>query len=170
MAPEYYNPCNDGFPAKVWECLRRNEEFKAAFNRIAAASNFEERQLQYEAWEHCPEEPKNDYANAVLSSLPWAQAWDLGKTWRQHPAALRAKLESKFAAAMPLEWVSPSLDDYLSSGGFDGTKAIILLGEAALFLKDYHTIVVPRFIRDNKHRKAILLAIEELGRVVIPQT
>jgi hypothetical protein len=25
----FYNPCDDGFVAKVWECLRRNEHFRA---------------------------------------------------------------------------------------------------------------------------------------------
>ena len=28
MKPELYNPCADGYAAKCWECLRRNEQFK----------------------------------------------------------------------------------------------------------------------------------------------
>ena len=28
MRPKPYNPCADGFAAKAWECLRRNEKFK----------------------------------------------------------------------------------------------------------------------------------------------
>ena len=28
MKPKLYNPCADGFAAKLWECLRRNEQFK----------------------------------------------------------------------------------------------------------------------------------------------
>lgn len=31
-APIRYNPCADGFPAKAWECLRRNREFLTSCN------------------------------------------------------------------------------------------------------------------------------------------
>lgn len=30
MKTDPYNPASDGFPAKVWECLRRNQQFKMA--------------------------------------------------------------------------------------------------------------------------------------------
>ena len=36
MPATHYNPCTDGFPAKAWECLRRNKEFLDAQNYYGA--------------------------------------------------------------------------------------------------------------------------------------
>ena len=35
---DLYNPCDDGFAAKAWECLRRNEVFIQYFNRESQQS------------------------------------------------------------------------------------------------------------------------------------
>src|SRR5664279_6358496 len=120
MPPDIYNPCQDGFYAKVWECLRRNEEFRKAYRAIANAPDFERKYDEYQVWEHFAKEDneENDFAEIVLSSLLSGPAWDLCKIWRQHPETLRAKLESVYAPAMPLAWDAPSASECCSDRGY----------------------------------------------------
>jgi hypothetical protein len=164
MHPEFYNPCQDGFPAKVWECLRRNEEFKAAFKDIAEAPNSEDRLLKYEALKYLAErdEEENYYADVVLSWLSVDPALDLGKTWPQLPVALQEQLASKFRLSKPRPWIGPTLSACYSGDGFDLDKASRKLVMAENFLRHYRTIAVPRFIRDSEHRKTILAEIRKL--------
>lgn len=49
MIPEIYNPCEHGFAAKAWECLRRNEDFKKVVRKLKATKTEE---AFRSAWPH----------------------------------------------------------------------------------------------------------------------
>lgn len=67
--PVFYNPCKDGFPAKAWECLRRNESF---FRLVASYLTVPdgERWPQTQLIDHA-EKTNNRFAVTAFEVVAW---------------------------------------------------------------------------------------------------
>ena len=178
MNPKSYNPCADGYVAKCWECLRRNQSFKEWFNNIVETKEPEQRYVEIHAAEYEAGKSGNYLARLIFSGY---RNWKLNKCWRVQPkvdrtafAALFSKgskldlnEEATFSGAEPAAYQLTrfNLDDiYLetSSGNrqLDADKAITALNELKAVWSHYDLIAVPKTIRHDKHRKKILADID----------
>ncbi len=166
MSGPPYNPCNDGLPAKVWECLRRNSEFRSLLDRERAVPQ----QSRALSWEATTGNEQNVFAQAALTYLLPTRSKrthctrvskpqvDERMAWPQTPPGFRAAIEraASFHWPLPNEVLRPPVEAMgrlTSSAG----RAPLLdwLVEANRTWLNYDVIAVPKFVRDTEHRKAI---------------
>lgn len=178
MKPKLYNPCADGFAAKAWECLRRNQSFKEAYNNIVDTKEPDEQRYEKDIAEYKAGKSGNYLARLIFSKH---RSWKINKCWSLQPkidrtafAALFSKNskldlneEAAFSGAEPTAYQPTrfNLDDIypeISSGNrqLDADKAIAALNELDAVWSHYDLIAVPKTIRHDKHRKRILADID----------
>ncbi len=172
MHPEVYNPCDDGFAAKVWECLRRNPEYQSVVKRLLAAKTDWEFQ---QAWPHHFLEELGRRHGFAYDALPRLSEPDSGVKleycWCELPAEFRKSQESIFAVSDPMKLKLPdfhTLDPYFDVGNEENARKF--LSDLGSTCQAYDLIAVPKFVWDNAHRIKILEAIDELVGKPITKT
>jgi len=173
MKDLFYNPCNDGFEAKAWECYRRNKLFKkqnqsspSRTNKVIY-TNYIKKMLQGPIECKVPISywPKNPFHKTIFfyemvdsfnkvsirgskskinTDIPLL---NLNQTW--------SKVDSRIRKGIELALKGPLANkiDYPIS---DKTKTDLCRSE-----KKY-LIDLPDFIWDNKHKKEVLKQIADL--------
>lgn len=163
-----YNPCKDGFHAKVWECLRRNAKFVRAFNEALAfgrglgRAEGEERERRFRSYIDAKyrDGPINYFAREVLVTC--TGGWRLDACWCELEVNLRKRLEAQYKIEWPEPVSHPDLSACETERGFDAVKAVEVLRGAYRHGSDFTLIAVPRFIRDNLHHREVLAKVRQL--------
>ena len=159
MPATHYNPCTDGFPAKAWECLRRNEAFKKQLEEITKIKDPDDRHWTGESYAYEAERIGNQLAALIFSS---AKYWNANTCWKDLPRKKQANFASKFRKGRK---------GSLSSGYcFTGEELAAYrpdcinrenitaedLQEINFLCEYYDFIAVPKKILHDKHRIEIL--------------
>lgn len=145
---DLYNPCDDGFAAKAWECLRRNEMFIQYFNRESQQS--EQHSL--------PPVPNRFALSALTKAILATPRWERLPRWAELEEHIRKELdwvatsiEGVMEIPLPIAGQSPFSHEDVQFH-FGGTGGIL--------------VRIPREIQNTAHRKLILLQLDQL----VPQT
>ena len=178
MKPELYNPCADGYVAKCWECLRRNESFKKWFNLIIETKEPDEQRYEKDSAEYEAGKLGNYLARLIFSKY---RSWKINKCWSLQPKINRTAFtalftqgekidlneEAAFSGAEPTAYRlnKHDFDDIYkminsAERQLDADKAITALCELKAIWSHYDLIAVPKKIRHDKHRKKILADID----------
>jgi hypothetical protein len=175
-----YNPCRDGLPAKLWECLRRNPKFTAHLkskrdvNKTARAA----------VWAAADTNGQNAFADIALKFLlPVSYKKDMAEVlkpqlnentpWSKTQKEFRSQFEQILPAMLkspfPLEEPPFALFEI---GGLLWPMLPMENGQLKDWVRRaqctwelYDVIAVPKFIRDSQQRKAVLRSIDEMVRV-----
>lgn len=173
MSDTFYNPCEDGFVAKFWECLRRNPEFRDACNYFGAHdeesatdsvnyifANYVSRPAYRVIFGHAlgydPELPGHHW-NSWLSPQ---------HTWPELGEEVRNAIENEFIEFLPYKLdllEQKTIYDILIS-----RKALIdsslrnMLVEIESSLQNYEIITLPKAVMTPSHKKEILKGIDEM--------
>lgn len=186
MTQVAYNPCKDGFAAKAWECLRRNEGFVKLVQGIKKADGADRDDMVM--GESHEAEYGGNYAAALM--IWYSESWVHSQSWPILRQTLRTDFEKLFSTNpvrnpaddrpqfsgggnMPYRLERFDLDDVCprepdvpgmraNARRVDTNKALDLLCRLANEEENHQLIAVPSFVRDDKHRKHILNAIEKL--------
>lgn len=175
--PPYYNPCSDGLPAKAWECLRRNSEFRRLLNRERAIPL----QSRAMSWMATTANEQNHLASAALcyllptQNIESTQCVDVTNPqvnedmpWPQTPSEFRGALERalSFHLPLPIEISPPPVEAMGRLASSDGRAPLVdWLAEANRTWRNYDVVAVPKFVRDTEHRKSIEKDLRERVRV-----
>lgn len=183
-----YNPCSDSLPAKVWECLRRNRQFKDHFTLAKDCADEEQRHDEYMGLEHEADENGNKAAAFIFATAP---EWDIDQPWPKQPEERRTGFAALFSTegsyhpcdpnpvfvgggALPkcvepfdLDALLPLKGPLPPEAGFNERrvapdKCIQFISELADIQEHHVLIAVPKHIRDDGHRKKVLDAIGKL--------
>ena len=178
MKPELYNPCADGYVAKCWECLRRNESFKKWFNLIIETKEPDEQRYEKDSAEYEAGKLGNYLARLIFSKY---RSWKINKCWSLQPKINRTAFtalftqgekidlneEAAFSGAEPTAYRlnKHDFDDIYkminsAERQLDADKAITALCELKAIWSHYDLIAVPKMIRHDKHRTKILADID----------
>ena len=153
-----YNPANDGLPAKVWECLRRNREFKERFSSVKSIAEGEQRHEELLSAQHDAELTANLAAEFVFGEL---ERFDLGKTWPELPEDLRERYAQLFATTTAHDPYDPR-DAFKGRGTMPYVLDPAHLPPDAPYPEGHVLIAVPAYIRDSGHRKAVIKSLDQL--------
>ena len=172
MKPELYNPCADGFAAKLWECLRRNEQFKdecKSWSTIKSKASWAATIARLESSispaplfaivRHLflgPDirVPIEDHFKSLSLTLK--------KTWPELDAENREWFLS-FGAREKLERAHiPNFTVPRKNKKRADADADFFLMEARYFNDTHQLCYVPKFIWDSDHKKQIERQLEEL--------
>lgn len=173
-----YNPCSGGICAKTWECLRRNEKFRALLKTQREAEGKE----RASSWEMAISREGNQFARIALGYIlptsyrrnrpveakPW---FDENTPWPRTPKEFRVGLEEILTKSPKSPFVvdKPPFD-VISIGGlldfFPEREGYFhgWIQRAKRTWALYDVIAVPKFIRDTKHRDEILSAVRKIVR------
>lgn len=175
-----FNPSSVGFPAKVWECLRRNEKFRSLLEEVekrSAAAPADSGSLRREAhWGA----KKNDWAYHALTFLlplndegtPCAPAMSCATAWPDTPKEFRKSFEWLFSRNQPTprKVISPPFEAIRKLSAKDArirNKAANELKQwrpfAERLWQDYCVVAIPCYPFHKKHRAKIL---EEIGEFI----
>ena len=162
-----YNPCKDGFEAKVWECLRRNDSFRGYWEFIENIPDGEDKDLAQAATMEEMQENGNDYAESVINAMGAREQWDMGKIWPEQPESCRNSFKNILKLGRPSIVEKPRLDEAIARLGNwfnEETRNLVIevLFETKGLWSQHDLIRIPRFIRDTEHRKTILTDIDKL--------
>lgn len=150
--PLPYNPCKDGFYAKVWECLRRNEEFKAEFQRNRdGAAQIENGVRSPDGFLH-PIWDRNEFASTIIVS---PDGWDLGKNWSELSVRTHCLLYAAFRPRLPFVFKSPPTEEWLAADS-NNEQLWSLIRDAKYRERDNVLVAIPKIIRDQKHKKQVV--------------
>lgn len=160
MAAEPYNPADDGFPAKLWECLRRNSQFRECVDQSLLedeedcfdpefAPAIRARPAKYRQ----PNKPA-DCALALALNRSSYQSWpgiivsqgiSLDSNWREIGSSAQSLITASVIAPPAREIQSPAKH---SKRIWDSITS------------ECRVIAIPRDILNLKHRKKVLKSIE----------
>ena len=144
-----FNPCEDGFEAKVWECLRRNVDFKQDFEKAQnqGPQLFLRRFFFHwnEAW------AKNVFARELLCS---PAGWNTSKSWPEIQMQVREKLRAVNRTREAVRWPKMNLSEWQHAAG-SKIKFIGFLLKTERENRPYLNFGIPAFIRDQAHRDRI---------------
>ena len=163
MPATHYNPCTDGFPAKVWECLRRNEALKKQLEEITKIKDPDDRHWTGESYAHEAERIGNELAALILSS---AKYWNTNTCWNDLPKKKQANFASKFRKGRK---ISLSSQHFFTGEELAAYRPECInrekitaedLQEINFLCEYYDFIAVPKKISHDKHRTEILDDIE----------
>lgn len=163
-----YNPCKDGFHAKVWECLRRNAQFaEAFFGELDLVQRCQRGEIEEGGWyfrshidAYFHDWPMNYFAREVLVTC--SDGWRLDAPWCDMDVKLRQRLAAQYKVEWPKVIEQPDLAACVTEQRFEAEKAVRLLRSAYLHGEAYDMIAVPRFIRDSRHHRAMIGQIRKL--------
>ena len=162
MKAKPYNPCADGYVAKCWECLRRNEAFRKTFDSLP------------ESGEHNNFDWLGNENGLAAQVILTYEEWKIDECSSSQKVEQQAKFRVHFSKG---ERFIPS-DDYaekpfpgaelaafkVDRSKFDTVRtheerenAVLDLLKIWLF---HDLIAVPKKIRHDKHRKKILADID----------
>jgi hypothetical protein len=164
MAQQPYNPCDDGFPAKVWECLRRNREFQR----------------------YVEQDAKFPQVHSHISLLANFLLRTRGRirppfpTWKELSVDERSRFQSyethefapqKIDISRASEVLQRSLSPLVkkNAGGHSQGSRSQSINEAVdeIFVPGlFITVCLPRHILSSEHRKRVLKAIDG----IVPQS
>lgn len=153
-----YNPCQDGFFAKVWECLRRNEGFRAEFerNRNGAAEPvdgwYSPIGIMHPAWD------SNMFASQVIVD---PAGWDLDRPWNEIRSDLRERFHHAMREQLPFTFSSPAVSEWRR---FESNRIELhgFMLDTKYRERDFVCIAVPRLILDQRSRRAVMEKLSEL--------
>lgn len=156
--PGLYNPCNDGYAAKAWECLRRNEAFKKISANLSAALDADDaKEIYYDAINGA----LNEGNRVAFETIGQGSVWGLERVWPDISAKARRKFEALFEPS------EPAIDLYPSFKGAQLKAAIIRADDDRIkYCHDFLILLVPRFVRDTNHRNALKKQFDE---EILPQ-
>lgn len=153
-----YNPAKDGFPAKAWECLRRNEDFIVDFGSIRQTADDEERHYHRLHLECSLEERANSLAVFAFAN---EKQIDISKSWPELPLGFRSRFEALFRVDRAFDPQDP-MANFLGAGSLPYLIDRSKIHHQIDCPEGYRLVAVPRHIRDHDHRKAITAALEDL--------
>ena len=165
MPVTHYNPCTDGFPAKAWECLRRNEAFKKQLEEITKLKDPDDRHWTGEGYAYEAERIGNEFAALIFSS---AKDWNTNTCWKDLPRKKQNDFASKFRKGRK---ISLSSQDFFTGEELaahtpeciNSEKNVAENLEEINFLREhYDFIAVPKNIIHDAHRLKILDDISAL--------
>lgn len=140
MSQKPYNPCDDGFPAKVWECFRRNRALLADIEE-AKRDKLE----MFELW--------GSYDNPVTDAIrhraksPEETAVIIKLSWPEIPSALRDAIRRSLNPR-DLKAVTPgSLEEIWEVRNIERFATLI---------------EVPDFVFDTNHRRRLIAQFSTL--------
>ncbi len=173
--PLGYNPAEDGFPAKAWECLRRNKAFYDDLNLSHAKSEEDALSLAEDFKAHMQ---SNSFYRAIYSPLvEWSwgdpdekEDWyhltrclDLGTAWPKIHPDTRDLIEDSLSPHEALNFETPNfeeIDPYKKN--FSDAKAKKFLSELANSLETHRLILLPATVWDRQHKGRILAEVSEI--------
>ena len=172
-----YNPAKDGFPAKAWECLRRNEAFYDDYSlsnahceedAIDEAEHFKSHMQShpfYNAvyaplvqWSECHDSDDREQRYFLLRSL------SLHESWHEIHSETKGYLEASLARLEAIEIETPEpidIDPY-SEDDFSETVAKKLLSELWENRSTHRPICIPSVVWDRRHKESILAEVSEI--------
>lgn len=160
---EPYNPCGDGLVAKIWECLRRNEKFRALLTRLRkAVADGGDAHDEVVGLIRI-----NSFAFIAsgLLTAPSKFADIESASW----PSLSPELQRQFASFMndyvpgPFRLAPPPFDlSALSPEGSEHVELVAWLASNEMIWGDYDIVAVPKTVRDDLHRKEILAQLEAM--------
>ena len=100
LRPKPYNPCADGFAAKAWECLRRNQSFREAFNRIIETKEPDKQRDEKDIAEYEAGKLGNYLARLIFSKY---RNWKINKCWRMQTKIDRTAFAALFSQGEELD-------------------------------------------------------------------
>jgi len=167
MKPIGYNPCSDGFPAKVWECLRRNKKFRDEVESILDTEKSEDDKHWPGVGYGMEAETRLNYAAAAV--FDQITEIDINSPWPNLPAKFRSSFEKlfsdqrdlpnhgyqpQFLGAMPTPFaLNKELDYEDPKSSMDRLK---------YFSETHIFVAVPKHIRDKNHKDVILESINHI--------
>ena len=158
-----YNPCADSFPAKAWECLRRNKSFLKVLDCIKSSTDEEQRHDEISYAQYEADKIGNDLADLVFSKH---ECWNTRFSWKQLAKAQRKKFEALFGKQTPLNISKPAP----FSGAEYSPFAVELAptdSDQLASIQEYHILIaVPKAVRHKQHHDQIVADIEKL----VPQS
>ena len=147
-----YNPAQDGFAAKVWECLRRNSKFRSVIERYLSTPESE----QHAGSQLFPYSSDYHIAQIGFEVVTFGSEFSPEHgvnglpNWNSLSFHYQERLRDAIEPRVPLSEVFwPDEEVNLSEWVKDRSKRSIF-------------VEIPRHVRDTDHRKAILAAIERL--------
>jgi hypothetical protein len=152
-----YNPALHGLPAKAWECLRRNQEFRDVIKAARASREEIPDEVLIAIYETSTSASKA--ASFLLHRC--GQPFDLGRPWPDFPLSLKKEFENLFSTKRKYSFG----DDFASfSGGGSLPYVVDSIPEGADIISPVgHTLVaIPNHIRDPRHRAAVIQSLSKL--------
>ena len=166
MHQPFYNPCDDGFAAKVWECLRRNEKFRDEVESILNAEKSEDD--KHWAGMAAAREAESVLNYAAAAVFEQITEIDINSPWPEQPAEFRTSFERifsdqrdlpghayqpQFVGSTPLPFIATDLDPKDPNN---------LASTLKMILADHVLIAVPKHTRDSGHREEVFKELEQL--------
>lgn len=177
MNSELYNPCSDGIPAKLWECLRRNRRFRIDLKRAR-------RLLQNDLGKY-RDDPIHSLSNtneiadfamqyllretAEVGEKVKARHFGEDTPWQHAPRRFRAQMQRVVfhQGLLPSQVVPPRFIE--SDPHFDTDSKTpgdrLVSGRWVRYAhhiwEKFNVIAVPRVVEDDSHRTEILKELEK---------
>ena len=138
---DLYNPCDDGFVAKVWECFRRNSEVRRHLEEYC------EPDAHPWAYAHGWTNPFADSFFGALKSP--AEGFSLlERTWTR----LRAKERARLSNSLKPDELEPIHSIEVYDEWMDVRMTMLT----------HFLIAVPRTVLDTKHKKSLVASLSRL--------
>ena len=176
--PFIYNPCEDGLPAKAWECLIRNKKF---LETIALEAKDEDEKM--DTWisiynklpQHHPfvvtavvyclgHDPLDSSVGNDPNYYPHEYAL---MTWNYLPGYLKSRLIDDLKPIIPSSFeISPPLNakiKYHQPGRGNSESAVLnILDKIYKTTEKNNLVSLPKFVWDNKHKQDIIRKISDM--------
>lgn len=180
MKPEFYNPCADGFAAKAWECLRKNEEFKK-FCVDAEKERWADADRAAILDPSCPSsssiEIDEPFINDVIQCIyndaaPSGKRLSITDAWPAIADDVKNILQAAFRLANTHKFtLSDGLPQIKLFGHkYSGPELTGLLREHEKFSLTHYLIAVPKFIWGTAHKNKIQKEITSHLKVISGNT
>ena len=173
MRPKPYNPCADGFAAKAWECLRRNQSFKEALGGYPEYDRYGEACGWY-----CNTDITDDMLpfhrealvmlngyDPALAESNWLSDSDISQSWKMLPEEFRNRLDDALMRHGAVRFLVPSIETispFPISKSYSESQSRQFFGNLDEYLKTHELIAVPKFVWDTAHIKVLTDEFEKL--------
>lgn len=169
-----YNPCSDGFEAKAWECLRRNDEFNDTLTLWGAKTEDDAMSALASIWAHPPGHPflRSALGHCMGHDPEIPAIGDEGfpilstcMPWDEIPEKVRLELEYGLIRHLPDRFSIPKMDEVSpieDKNSFSEQKSRSFFWALSDINESHDLVAVPKFVWDNSHKKKILSEIEKM--------
>ena len=176
MPATHYNPCTDGFPAKAWECLRRNKEFLDAQNYYGAKdqtgiADAKAKIISFLDRDRSVYPHQRDYGGLFFAAV-FRRTLGLKDSF---PEFFKDDgPECEFCENDPLDDASKSWPELQGDTKFEIWKGLVGHSRVETYYeyesndipdiwnRRHKIIGIPLYVRDSKHKEEILEEVAEL--------